>query len=480
MPAGFGILCFEGAAVRVFGLLAVVAAMACTALGVGEIAVDSCWSSTGAGCFRCPPSRDRELLNSCGGTCERFANNERIPGYFGHAPELPDGGADTEPPEAAPPPDTAGVTPCASFPNPLYITGSSALDLIWEDIGAALGGTGTIVAQAKPSCAGVDAILKRTPMTGIAKVFANGKKSDCSLAADGVVADIGLSDVSHRECPGASAPLPGQIADVLGPIQVFLFVAPRASTQQAISAEAAVRLFAVGSSSGIKPWLNEDLILRRHERSGTQIVLSKFLGLDPAQWAGHRVEGSSDIVKQLVSSADPEATIAISSPDVAETPANAATIKLLRYQHLEQTCGYFPDSAEGAKDKKNVRAGRYALWAPVHIFTTVKGMGGEAVHPVGAALLRFLSGSAPLNATAADAYIEVLKRGRLVPSCAMRVTRDPRLPVNAPMEPFTPAVPCGCAFELAEKGESDCQRCKFDRDCPATAPKCRAGGCEGF
>jgi hypothetical protein len=461
-------------------LVAVVAAVACSAIGVGEIAVDSCWSSSGWGCFRCPPSRDRELLNSCGGTCERFGNEQRIPGYFGHGPDLPDGGVDTGVVEAAPPPDAGGMTACASFPNPLYITGSSALDLIWADIGAALGGTGTIVAQAKPSCAGVDAIVQRTPMTGVARAYANGKLVECALPSEGVVADVGLSDVSHRECSSSPATLPSQVADVLGPIQVFLFVAPRASTQQVISGEAAVRVFGLGSATGIKPWLHEELILRRHERSGTQIVLSKFLGLDPAQWAGQRVEGSSDIVKRLAASADPEATIAISSPDVAESPTHQSTIKLLRYQHFDQTCGYYPDSVEGAKDKKNVRAGRYALWAPVHVFTNVRGMGGEPLHPVAAALLRFLSGNGPLNATPADGYIEVLKKGRLVPSCAMRVTRDPRLSVNAPMEPYTPAIPCGCAFELADGGQSDCQRCRFDHDCPNAAPKCRAGGCEGF
>lgn len=453
------------------------AAAACSALGVGDIAVDSCWDSRGAGCFKCPPSRDRELLNTCATGCQQFDNHKRIPGFYGHPLELPDGGVDGAPPPGGSPPDAAGLPSCASFVNPVYIAGSSALQLTWEGVGRALGSAGTVIFQAEPSCAGIESILSRTPMTGVAFAFAGGEKKECALPPEGIAADIGLSDVSHRECPGTPSELPADVADVSGPIQVFLFAVPVGSIEESISAEAAARVFGLGSSAGIKPWIHDELILRRHERSGTQIVISKFLGLDPARWAGTRVESSSAIATRIAESSDVAATIAITSPDVAEEAKNRPIMKALRYQHFDQTCGYLPDSERGAQDKRNVRAGRYALWAPVHMLTHVRGLGGDPIRPGAAAILKFLTGEAEIGGIN---HIAVLKHGRVVPTCAMRVTRDPRLPVSAPMEPFTPAAPCGCAFELANGGSSTCKSCNFDRDCPTSAPKCRLGGCEGF
>lgn len=474
-------------------VMSAAALVACSALGVGDIVIDACWDSRGAdgnGCFKCPPSRDRELLNGCGGSCRSFSNTQRIPGYRG-TPEVPDVGVvESGPTEAGPPADTAEFPPCASFPNPVYLSGSTALDLTWSTIAKALGGSGTIVRLPQPSCAGIDAMVGRKSATGLATVYGRDPVTACALPAEGVEIDVALSDVSHRECPGLPDELPPGIEDTLGPIQIFLLVVPSKSTQEVISAEAAQRVFGFGGAAGVKPWLADEHILRRHERSGTQIVISKFLGLDPTAWSGTRNEGSSDIVNGIASSTDPEATIAISSPDVAESDRMhgpsalpfQSLMKPLRYQHFGQTCGYHADSTPAGHDKRNVRAGRYALWAPVHMFNHVRGRGGEPVKAIAAQLRAFLLGTGGIGSAAADDHVGVLKTGKMVPACAMRVARDPRLSVSAPMEPFTPAAPCGCAFELASPAATDtsCTRCLHDSDCPANAPRCRGGGCEGF
>jgi hypothetical protein len=51
---------------------------------------------------------------------------------------------------------------------------------------------------------------------------------------------------------------------------------------------------------------------------------------------------------------------------------------------------------------------------------------------------------------------------------------------GAPMTPFTPAAPCGCAFDTKVAGTppASCMACMTDTDCTGSATHCRFGYCE--
>jgi serine/threonine protein kinase len=97
----------------------------------------------------------------------------------------------------------------------------------------------------------------------VSRLFAQERQEQntCELPATGgpnngpPVADIGTSDVYAPTCgtlPGGQ--LPPNVADFLGPIQPMVFVVPKASSQQSISASAAYFVFGFGADSGVAPW----------------------------------------------------------------------------------------------------------------------------------------------------------------------------------------------------------------------------------
>ena len=79
------------------------------------------------------------------------------------------------------------------------------------------------------------------------------KQENCNLpggdARVPVNVDLAISDVFPASCRPTLASVPAPFADFFGPIQMFNFVVPAASQQQAISAEAAYFVFGFGSAS---------------------------------------------------------------------------------------------------------------------------------------------------------------------------------------------------------------------------------------
>jgi hypothetical protein len=441
---------------------------------------DACWRADGFGngqpCFACDASTSKELMNACTSNgCVHFDDRTRITGFDGAVPPPPDASID----EVAVTDSMVVVDPglplCSSLENAVYVIGSSALELAHKKIGAALlqNGKATFVYRKEPSCDGLNAILNKVPIRGIAEYYGTDPTApakSCRFADAGELMHIGLCDVFPERCIAGFTGLPADVQDSFGPIQVFMFATPKVSIEEVISRNAAYMVFGFAAASGVAPWIKGESILRRHPGSGTQQFLAAAIGLPVDVWRGVRVQGSGEMFNKL--KALPGDGIGITSADVTDDFVKRPEIRTLAYQHTNQSCGFLPDTSRNSWDKRNVRDGHYYLWAPLHMFASVSG--GAITHGPTRDTLNVLRGT--LTLPGFD-FIGTLKSSGLVPNCAMRVTRTGE---NGEVHPFSPSVPCHCAYEAAAPAStSSCSTCMRDEDCKsAGAPKCRFGFCE--
>ena len=148
-------------------------------------------------------------------------------------------------------------------------------------------------------------------------------------------------------------------------------------------------------------------------------------------------------------------------------------LKTLAFRGVGQTCGYYPDSALTARDKRNVRSGLYALWSLGHFVAKVD-EAGDIVDPDVAALVRAISG----QVEDLDTVRSVIEAG-VVPLCAMQVTREGLL---GAISSSAPPIPCGCYYEsvATHDAPAECEACEDDSDCGTERPACNFGFCEAY
>ena len=456
----------------------------------------------GKGCFKCAPTTSDELLAACTTShFESFDNEHRITGFDAANPKpaLAEQGptpppfeapaTQTEPEPGAPP---AAACPLATMPNPVMVLGATGFPM--ETIAKAMGTKATIFYLEKSSCDGVAAMVLNQRMSGDVVYYdANGTKNRCALQEEHP-ADLTLSALFSPSCAnqaGLAEPvsLPAQVEDFLGPINPVMFAAPATSKERSISAEAAYKVFGFGGLSGVSPWTDEQYVFRRRTGSGNQLTVALSLGIPTDALRGRDSNGSSNMLKALLTSGQPQHTIGISSSEIVDT--NRDVMKTLAYQHYKQPVAFYPDSDGATLDRRNVRDGHYFMWMPLHVL--VRTRGGEPVAVPNATLDP--DGS---RKTARDASVKLLsfvmvnrqqapvrsvdlfgalKRIGNVPQCAMKVTRAKE---GAPLVPFTPPVSCDCAFEAATPGNTraDCSPCKDASECSSGKPTCSFGYCE--
>lgn len=388
----------------------------------------------------------------------------------------------------------AAAATCDTLPNPVYITGSSAVGNFLQGIGAALAATTTIVYASPGSCQGIDAAFNGTKMgTGTATYWdATGTAQNCTLTNP--TADIGVSDVYYTSCtaPYIFTAVPAGVTETLGPNQVMNFVVPFSSTQSIISAQAAYLVYGFGAAKNVvMPWSDPTVIFQRGAASGTQAMLAKAINVPADKWLPDPsgglpnvvAGGSTGMFNAIVNAGKtgPSTTIGILASDVTDkststanadggttTVSNRSQVKILAYQHYGQDCAWLPDSSSTAFDKRNVREGHYALWGPIHFFLAstkqqakdlVGYFGGTTATPAGVSLLD----------------LEI--KGHTVPACAMKVQRSAEI---GPMTAFKPAAgtACGCYLEeLLAPGTSGCTACAGGTGCTG-ATTCSNGYCE--
>lgn len=368
----------------------------------------------------------------------------------------------------------ASAALCSSLPNPVYVNGGGSV--LVESLGKLLASENTtLIYKKQGSCAAVDSILNGTPLTGTEAAMTGGTYWDattdhaCDFDAGGNVADIGISDVFPSTCISLPNGLPSDVGDYLGPVEAYGFAVPTASTQNVISRDAAYFVFGFGADSGVAPWTDPLHIVIRDPDSGTQRMLALATGVEVTKWKGTAATSSSDLVNKLNSAMNKDAAIGILASEVAI--ANELVVKVLAYQDVDQTCGYYMDSTATSRDKANVRDGHYPIWGPFHILTK-KDANGNPPKAVAADFKAYAIGT---KDPAGLDLVKVLATAGLVPECAMHVTRDSEM---GPLASFQPPRSCGCYFDSLTTGSSSCTPCQTNTDCPDTTPACNYGYCE--
>jgi hypothetical protein len=441
----------------------------------------------GLGCFKCEPSDSDELHNACTSAgCTPFDNTLRIPGYVAGAYASGKGPraltlAPVAPPPASTGTSTAPVEPeqhikCAELsPRPVYLYGSSALNLGLRTLAQAISQEATLVYQSDTSCNGLDSILTGlTRLKGTAQYWPPNQDQALPCDIDGEqLADIGLCDLSPQSCVENFSGN-GNLVDDIGPAQVFMFTVPKGSMQKSISAEAAFTVFGY-DDGGVEPWTDPASLVRRGPTSGNQLTLAASLNLPVPNWRGVIKQRSSEMKPALLALPDPDKALGITSADVADEADSRANLRTLAYQHFGQSCAFTPDSSSGSSDKRNVRDGHYELWAPFHFYT--RGQGGRTQDVFVAEIVSYLTGAKALPNRNTD-FVTTLKQAGLVPLCAMRVTRARE---GARIEPYQPSPSCSCYYESSPPGGSipdSCKACETSAECGSDAPNCNFGFCE--
>lgn len=458
-----------------------------TKAGSGEAGVDGgeagCTDPTGnggRGCTRCAPVTTIDYLNSCTtAECSPFDDPSRGATAPGSRP-LP---AAPDPPDAGTTATDAGATPsCSSLPNPVYVSGATFSATFLGKIAQSLAQKDTtLVFLGAPSCAAFRTLLEGTAIQGSAVHWTADVTLDPALASSqlpctvdpGTMPDIAVSDVFGTTCQDfPQGALPSSLTDSFGPVQALGFAVPAQSKQRSISAAAAYNVYGFGAQSGVAPWTDESALLHRGGSSGTQNLLAAAIGLPAAAWRGKPQGSTGSLTTALLQQgsmggAVADSTLGIVSSDVVQQRADQ--LRLLAFQAADQTCAFWPDSTETARDRINVREGRYPLWGPYHFFTR---------NPPANATTQQVVNAAAGNVTVAGVDLLTLYAQKaLVPQCAMRVSRTKD---GGGVKAFKADVSCSCYFDFLTTGKSACKPCGSSSECEGAAPNCNVFNGVGY
>jgi len=302
----------------------------------------------------------------------------------------------------------------------------------------------------------------------------NGVQQNCLLDTAGNTVDIGVSDLYAPTCNSATATYaPGStVSDYTGPIVPFALSVPAASSQVAISAEAAHMVFGNGGVSGgvngvkdAAPWTNPTFFFIRNGNAGSTVLTSLLINVNKSKFWGIDRLTTDNLRDSMLASTAAEQSIGILSMDFADK--NRGNLRSLYIQSAGQSAGYLPDSNKNSFDKMNVRDGHYLLWGYVHFFTPV-GPGGVPSDAAKAMVTRF--SVSRLDQALIDSIIGASE----VPQCAMKVTRTAEVSDFGPQN----GLQCGCYFDFKTTGRTSCKPCGSSTDCPADHSACNYGYCE--
>jgi hypothetical protein len=367
----------------------------------------------------------------------------------------------------------------------VYVTGSTALASFIGEVSSALASQVTIVYQQSGSCIGVHSALDPanhilSSANGAATYYTpSGEQKTCVLdPAEGLVADVGASDVFYSTCyigQATTPPLPASVGENFGPVQVMNFAVPQASTQQSISLTAAYYVFGFGGLQyAVAPWTDPSQLQIRNANSGTQALIAAAISVPPAQWYGVNHSTSSQVGAALVAAGQSgvqktiDSALGILASDYLLQ--NSQALRGLAVQDKTPGCGYYPNSTAFARDNNNARDGHYPLWGPSHFYARVDPSTNLPLKPGVSAFIDGLNGLTALPGL--DLVAEYASKG-LIPECAMHVSRASD---GSDYTPFNAPVTCNCYFDLHATGSTTCQPCDANSECPASAPNCNKFG----
>ncbi len=394
----------------------------------------------------------------------------------------------------------AGTIPSCNdttmFPNPIYLTGSSAFEPVIQAMAFQLnsrtvgdGGTSgkvTLIYQTGGnSCSGVAAVLNQSNLSGSAHYYTTSSggagQQTCTLDTAPPKADVGISDIFYETC--GFGPRPTAVGDFAGPAQAMLVIVPKTATSAPVSitAEEAANVWGCGSRGMITPWLVESAIQQRSATSGTQNIIARSINVLASSFHGTMNSTGGALVTTLtgmnpmVTIADPNTAIGFLAADSYDGTGRP-TLRSLAFRGLEQTQAYYADSSPDTFDKRNVRDGHYLPWGYEHLIVSVDGTG----KPTSQAARNFVDWVQGNTTTSDNApnFDPVLLQAtaHVIPTCAMSVQRQTD---GGYLSAYTPADSCNCAFEatVTMSTPSGCLACSNDTPCTG-GTHCHHGFCE--
>jgi hypothetical protein len=393
--------------------------------------------------------------------------------------------------------DGGAVPSCSNatmFPNPIYLSGSTAYQPTAATFGGQMSGLtdaslkATIIYNTTAgvgSCDGAQQILDGVMLSGTAVAYSpnpsstdptNVTKTTCTL--DGTTkADVGISDIFWPNCPNlTSTPQPATIKDVQGPVQAMIFIVPAANTTfTKMSAEQAQLIWGCGPGGMIAPFDDVTGIMQRSATSGTQGIVAKAIQVPPTGFFGVANGSGGALVTALTMYAsmhDPTKAIGFLAGDAFEQAANRPLLNPVAFQAFHQSKAYYADSSNNAKDRKNVRDGHYVVWGPEHFFVNVDSSGT----PTSAGAKKFIGATTGTMYQSSFDYVQLQSLAGVIPQCAMKVTRSDD---GAPVTPSIVADPCGCFYEKTRTGATTCTACVGTGTSTCTGGlACHHGFCE--
>jgi hypothetical protein len=371
------------------------------------------------------------------------------------------------------------------FPNPVYLSGSSAFEPTAALMAVKLSAVAapnnvTLIYSATSSCDGPKNIGGNVTLTGSADYWTVNAdptkapdKHSCSLDHSATKADVGVSDIFYENCPGNDPTIPAGMVDTQGPVQAMIFIVPESNTNNTnLTAAEAQDVWGCGMKGGVTPFINELDTQQRSSGSGTQGIVAKAINVPPAAFKGVPNATGGALVTSLLAAPDPGAAIGFLAADSYDT--KHTTLNALAFQAFMQTKAYYADSMVDNLDKRNVRDGHYVVWGPEHFFAAADGT-GKISNTKAANFVGWVNGT---TATTAFNYLDIEASANVIPQCAMKVTRTTD---GGFLAPYTPAKPCGCYWESkATKvaAPTGCTACTDDTPCAASGKHCSNNFCE--
>ena len=384
-------------------------------------------------------------------------------------------------------PTTPSCADSTMFPNPIFISGSTAFEPVVQAMAVPLanraaGKVTLLYAQGSGSCAGVATIKDNSdlPTANVAHYYVTASgaagRLNCTMPA-GVKADVAISDVFYETC--GIGPRPATIGDLSGPAQAMLIVVPASSSSAvplSITAEEAADVWGCGMRGQVAPWIVENSIQQRNQGSGTQNVVARSINVLASAFHGTMNTGSGDMIKSVgTPTGSADSTIGFLGADFYDT-ANPPNMRALAFRGFEQTQAYYANSSADTFDKRNVRDGHYLPWGYEHLIVRVDSS-GKPTTPQAQNFVDWVLANTTTSDNAPNFDpVQVESAAHVIPLCAMKVQRKSD---GGLLSSYAPADPCGCAFETAASGGTPltCTACADSTTCTG-GTQCHHGFCE--
>jgi len=377
----------------------------------------------------------------------------------------------------------ASCNDTSTFPNTLVIESGDTQEPLLKALGKKLRDSQTnpvnLLYITTGSCTLIDDMVNKRPIAAGTNLFYLpsatedptwdvSKASPTCTVNTALPIDIAISATFVSSCTQTAVPAP--LGTINGPIQGYTFVVPKASQQQAITAEEAYFTFGFGQNGQVQPWLDEQFLFIRPPTKSTVLTMAAAIGVPAAKWKGQPRDKSGEVLNLVATSPNPEKTIGILGAEVFD--ANREKVSVLAYRAYKQRYAYFPDSTPTSFDKKNLRDGHYTPWAPTVYITAVDAQNV----PTGQRAKLFVDlvlGNTITPKPDVDGLATVISKG-LIPDCAMKVSRQFE---GGNLSLYTPAAACSCYYESKVQGsKATCTACTDDGPC--NGGTCRRGVCE--